>query len=355
MSKIICDVCGTLYPETAVQCPICGCVRPGEVKVVAGDTDIQPKEKTVSAYTHVKGGRFSKANVRKRNIARGTEPEQEDPVDTTENDDQPQEPENKNKKSDLGLTITVIALLLAIVAVVAYIVIRFFVPAFSGNADANTTTAPEITTTVSTDETTTSETEEATTTEETLDTQFHVDELVELTQEGETFQLAVAGADDEETIVFESADENIATVDENGVITAVSEGEVIITAICGDKKAACTVTIAFEAEATDPTEDTTLPEEETTVPNEPVSLNYKISHKEVTLLTGIEDRKSFVLTLKDEQGNIVDVEWKDDKGLCKIDGNTITAEKVGNTTVYAVIDGVKYPDYSCYIIVWYDV
>ena len=25
MSKIICDVCGTRYPDSAGQCPICGC------------------------------------------------------------------------------------------------------------------------------------------------------------------------------------------------------------------------------------------------------------------------------------------------------------------------------------------
>ena len=27
MSKIICDVCGTRYPDTAEQCPICGHIR----------------------------------------------------------------------------------------------------------------------------------------------------------------------------------------------------------------------------------------------------------------------------------------------------------------------------------------
>ena len=27
MSKIICDVCGTSYPDTADCCPICGCPR----------------------------------------------------------------------------------------------------------------------------------------------------------------------------------------------------------------------------------------------------------------------------------------------------------------------------------------
>ena len=25
MNKVICDVCGTMYPDTAKQCPICGC------------------------------------------------------------------------------------------------------------------------------------------------------------------------------------------------------------------------------------------------------------------------------------------------------------------------------------------
>ena len=34
MSKIICDVCGTRYPETAEQCPICGHIR-----TAAGKTD----------------------------------------------------------------------------------------------------------------------------------------------------------------------------------------------------------------------------------------------------------------------------------------------------------------------------
>ena len=29
MNKIICDVCGTDYPETAAQCPICGCASAG--------------------------------------------------------------------------------------------------------------------------------------------------------------------------------------------------------------------------------------------------------------------------------------------------------------------------------------
>ena len=60
MSKIICDVCGTSYPESANQCPICGCVRSGDAVTVRGDTN-NTEVNTTGNYTHVKGGRFSKA------------------------------------------------------------------------------------------------------------------------------------------------------------------------------------------------------------------------------------------------------------------------------------------------------
>lgn len=66
MSKIICDVCGTSYPETSTQCPICGCVRSGDAVAVAGAAgDLTAKKP--SSYAYVKGGRFSKTNVKKRN------------------------------------------------------------------------------------------------------------------------------------------------------------------------------------------------------------------------------------------------------------------------------------------------
>ena len=37
MSKIICEVCGTSYPSSAAQCPICGCVRPQNKQPASGD------------------------------------------------------------------------------------------------------------------------------------------------------------------------------------------------------------------------------------------------------------------------------------------------------------------------------
>ena len=63
MNKIICDVCGTSYPETVEQCPICGCVRPADVQNTMPDSEAN---ESGSGYTYVKGGRFSKGNVKKR-------------------------------------------------------------------------------------------------------------------------------------------------------------------------------------------------------------------------------------------------------------------------------------------------
>ena len=37
MSKIICDVCGTSYPDTAEQCPICGCSRDAAADLLKDD------------------------------------------------------------------------------------------------------------------------------------------------------------------------------------------------------------------------------------------------------------------------------------------------------------------------------
>ena len=184
-------------------------------------------------------------------------------------------------------------------------------------------------------------------TEDTIITELSVDSTVTLLQAEDTFQLSVKGVNEGDTVTFESEDETVATVSEDGVVTAVSAGETVITVTCGDAQVSCTVICDFADDATDPTE------EETTAPVEDVvNANYTISHTEVTLLTGVAERRSFDLILKDEQGNVVDVVWQDDKGLCSIDGNTITAEKIGSTSIYTVINGVKY---SCAIIIWFDV
>ena len=67
MSKVICEFCGTSYPETASQCPICGSVRSNDNNEIMG---ILEETSTEHEYHYVKGGRFSEKNVRKRNASR---------------------------------------------------------------------------------------------------------------------------------------------------------------------------------------------------------------------------------------------------------------------------------------------
>ena len=72
MSKVICDICGTAYPETATQCPICGCARDNVTQTPAADATQKTDGEAAGGYTYVKGGRFSKSNVRASSTSSGT-------------------------------------------------------------------------------------------------------------------------------------------------------------------------------------------------------------------------------------------------------------------------------------------
>ena len=99
MSKIICDVCGTAFPENTAQCPICGSAKPLSDDVLSTD-------ESTNSYNAVKGGRFSKSNVRKRNKVVTVNQVNAKPMAKNKNhEDHPNE--------GRGLVIAVIVLLLA--------------------------------------------------------------------------------------------------------------------------------------------------------------------------------------------------------------------------------------------------
>lgn len=316
MSKIICDVCGTAYPETATQCPICGCVRSVDARTVAGNTN-EAEAEVARAYTHVKGGRFSKSNVKKRNSGK--------PVASVEVPAEQLQTDEENSKKETGIIVTTVIVLLIIIAVVAYIALRFFVPnlLLSGS--------PKDTTPVETPSSTVDVTADTT---ETTPLEIPCDEIV-LSKTTIIFDSAdsvvllnatINPADTTDLLSFATSDESVATVTQDGKVTSVAGGEAVITVTCGDAKAECNVICTIE----DPEEETT---EEVTVSPEDFELN----------------REDFTLNAKGDtwklySGDIAanQITWtSDDENVATIEDGVVTAVGSGTTAVHGEYGGVK--------------
>ena len=89
---------------------------------------------------------------------------------------------------------------------------------------------------------------------------------LELEKEGAKFFLSASTVPEFTTdeIVFETLDETVATVSENGMITAVAPGETEILVTCGDISEVCKVICSFETESVEePADEETSEMEET--------------------------------------------------------------------------------------------
>ncbi len=211
MSKIICEVCGTSYPETATQCPICGCVRTANAKasVITKDAD-----NTADSYTYVKGGRFSKANVRKRDA--GTLVRSPRPVKKTSNND-----ENKKKAFIIAAIIFLVAVIIALIFVICNTL------SIGDDANIPTTAPTQPSTPIPTDP----EEPELVPCE-----RIWIDRTsTTITDPDEDYLLNVAPIPSNSTDDFSFASKNpeIATVTTDGRITPVASGTAIIEIKCG--------------------------------------------------------------------------------------------------------------------------
>lgn len=321
MSKIICEVCGTAYPDTSYQCPICGCARPADGNVQSSQI---PEQEVDGGYTYVKGGRFSKSNVRKRNnMAKAAAMYAED---DPEEDEVPQE-------SNRGLTIAIILLLLAIIAVAAYIYIRFFGPSGSGDkpvittTPAITTTAPDTTpeATTTAPETTPEVTTPAPTTTSLACTGVTLkDQSITFDKIGAFWQLTptVEPANTPDQIVYSSADPKVATVDANGRIMAIGNGTTTVTVTCGSVSAQCTIVVQ--------------------IPEKDKTLRFNSADPFYGVLT---EGHGFRLKLIDANKNALEVtNWTSSKpGVATVDEDGLVVAKSKGTTVFScVYKGWKY-------------
>ena len=319
MNRIICDICGSEYPENAERCPICSYPRQGNEKTVAAATE--------AAHAKVKGGRFSSKNVKKRRKAQLRA-----------------EANAQEKNPNRPLIITIIILLIAIILVSVYIGVRFlrgrdvYLPAMTTTAP--TTAAPTQTTVLPT----------VPCSGIVLETQ-----VLDLENKGDQKQLNVLiqPADTTDTVVYQSADPAIAAVSETGLITAVGSGQTTVSITCGDVTQTLTVVCWFQEETTLPPETTApaITEPKATEPKatEPKPTPPKPTEAPVLKLDP-EDVSCFsageVFTLYARLGTKTvgrsKVTWTtSDPKIATVDNGTVTAVGKGVATITAEYDGQK--------------
>lgn len=155
---------------------------------------------------------------------------------------------------------------------------------------------------------------------------------------GKVFLTAVARPRDcTEPILFTSSDESVATVTENGMITAIGPGTAQILVSCGEIVEVCQVECTFEVSEPEPeeekepeTEPETEPEEETTAPT--------LSKEDFTLFYPGEQ---YVLAVNDvPSGAAVSYVSSNTRVVTVEQDGTVTAKGEGDATITVTVGSV---------------
>lgn len=310
MNRIICDICGSEYPETAERCPICNYPRQGDEALAVSRED--------TVRTKVKGGHFSSKNVKKRQKAMRSAGGKKKP------------------SSDKPLILVIVLLLIAIVLVSVYIVMRFW----GGRNELSglRQQKPAITTTAPTVPSTAAPTIPCTAVE-------LADSVVELGGIGEQFQLSprIMPENTTDAVTYASSDEAVAAVSDTGLVTAMGAGQAQITVTCGGTSTTCLVDCWFQPETTQPVE-TTAPQV-----TEPPVTEPKPTEKPVLVLNP-EDAslfsagESFTIYPRFGGSSVSrsKVKWStSDPKIATVENGVVTAVGKGTATITAEYEGQK--------------
>lgn len=321
MDKVICDICGTTYPATSEQCPICGYTRDlGGLE--ASEELLTEQPQTAPPRSHVKGGRFSSSNVRKRNRSTATY----QPQLTDDEDDEYHYEPDRETGSNKGLIVLLVVLILAILAVTAFIFFKFYLPNVMGDDPTEPVGESQ-------------EQQSSETTEPTIPCTgltLTSGGSKELTQLGQYWLLNVVVTPEDTTdeLVFTSSNEAVATVTSEGRVEAVGEGEATITVTCGAERVDCFIVCVFEKETepeeTEPEEtepEETEPEETEPEETEPEPVTMTVDAERLSIRSGAgTDQEKIGTYFKGEKVEVYetvtvgDQNWgRTDKGWICID------------------------------------
>lgn len=340
MSKIICDICGTSYQDTAECCPICGCSKNSAADLFGDEVLTEEGTEELKGKARVAASRkkqifdYDEANYQRKEES--VDMDEEEPFD--DEDEEDEERPRHNVFVVILLTILIAALLLA----AGFIVVRFVLPNLGGGDEE---TVPVVTETQA---------------PQTEATQLRIACETLVLQSGSVAELSEAGfshlinvlvipEDTTDTLTFQSADQSIATVSEDGKITAVGEGETIVTITCGDVQAYVNVSCDFtpeetteateaDTEETESTEETTgETTDETTAEtegNKEIDPNVQLKLQKSDIRLGVYYQFQLLLDCDLEQK---DVEWSSEHPhIATVDeeGN-VTAVQAGTTAIIA--------------------
>lgn len=316
MSKIVCEICGTTYPDTEKECPVCGFEKPETAEFAPDDAAVYG----AAPSGYVRGGRFSKSNVSKKN-------------EKTTKSGGKKKPEKKSG-SDLGLIIAVVLLSLSVICFGAHIYVTYFAnpaPPAQDSLPVETTTEPS-------QQTLPQQTEGTTVPVDLSCTDLTLyEQSVVLNEVGSEWLLNVVPtpANTTDEITYSSADQNIAIVSADGKIVAVANGETVVTVTCGSISVECKVICKIS--------DETLPEEtepDETEPQEtePVDMSdFKLIKSDITF-----DGKGQTFTLYKGDIDVKDIKWTvGNSKVATVKDGVVKAVGSGLTNVYAEYNGVK--------------
>lgn len=377
MEKIICDICGTSYPSSTDCCPICGCSNAAAAELLGEDVSYEEflEETEVEALETSEDKKkkaifdFDKVNPdeepldedfgMEENDDDDSDDDDEKEVDEEEDDDEDEDDEDEEPHHNSFVVILLTILIVVLLGAAGFIFVRYFLPNMGNEETVPTTAAVQ-------------ETDASVPTTEVVVPCDHMAMtnagVAELSAEGQQFLLHIKALPENTTdkIIYTSGDESIATVTEDGKITAISEGETTIYISCGIQRIECPVIVKYVEETVPPTteaveEETqaaTEAEEETKSEDEEASeaqgdsglKDVKLKLKKTDIQLGVY--YSFRLEL-DCDLDPEEVTWTSEHPhIAKVDETgSVTAVKSGTTSVTA-----KYGDQEvkCMVrCIWY--
>lgn len=284
MDKVICDICGSAFPETEECCPICGCSRDLKLDMEPEDEDFL-RDSPITAAKKV-DGKYSAFNARQAREALAEDWDEDEEDYEEEDDDDDEEPH----RGRTGVVIVLTVVIMLLLSVCGFLFVRYLLPNMGGGEPVQTEGVPETQAPVET----------------TTEPGIPCEQLIlmsgaslDLSREGEYKLINVMAKPEDTTDALEyySADETVATVNAEGRVTAIGEGDTVITVRCGNQKVECRIFVHYVEQTEPPTEETEAPTEAETAPEEQDAPAVTEGERETQPEQTEEERKDVTLKL----------------------------------------------------------